>query len=332
MKNPFFRVIIPITVLFVLAIAAVLGYTIIEKWPLLDSIYMVIITLSTVGFREVHQLDFNGKILTMGLIISGVGIMAYTIGQIVEIIIEGEIVGYRRRKKMEKKIREMKNHYIICGYGRVGHQVAYAFEEAEVPYVIIDTKPETATELEEKGIPYVIGNITSDEDLAVAGIYTAKGLIAAADSDTDNVFVTISARVLNPNIFIVARAGHEELEKKLIRAGANKVISPYFIAGKRMADMILRPVVTDFLDIATDGGHLKFEIRELKINETSKIIGKTLGEAQIRQKSGAHIAAIKHISESFNLQPIAESRIAAEDVLVTFGSPKQLDNLEELLK
>jgi len=331
MRNPFLRLVIPITILFLVAILAVFGYTVLEKWPLYDAVYMVVITLSTVGFREVHQLDSSGKILTIALILSGVGIMAYTVSQIVGIIIEGEIVGYRRRRKMEKRIKEMNDHYIICGYGRVGHEIAMEFEDAKVPYVVIDNKIETATELEGRNIPYIIGNITSDEKLSAAGIHKAKGLLAAADSDTDNVFVTISARVLNPEVHIVARAGHPDLENKLRRAGADRVISPYFIAGKRMASLVLKPVATDFLDIAMDGAHLKFEMRELTVREGSCIADKTLEEAQVRQKSGAHIAAIHKPSGVFNLQPGATSKLETSDVLVAFGAPKQLDVLEGLI-
>jgi len=326
--NPLRRLIIPVLILLALMAIGIAGYKFLEGWPVLDSVYMVVITLATVGFREVYPLNAAGKIFTMGLIICGVGVAVYTLGQFIEIIVEGEIIGYRRRKKMEKKISEMKNHYIICGYGRVGHQVATEFDIFKVPYVVIDAKVETATELEEKNVPYIIGNITSDENLEKAGLTRAKGLIAAADSDPDNVFVTISARVLNPKIYIVARAGHAELERKLRLAGANRVISPYFIAGKRMAALALRPIATDFLDMVMHGEHLELEMRELNVPDTSKIAGKTLGEAQVRQKSGAHIAAIRKADGKFNLQPMADSKIESGDILVALGTPKQLDLLQ----
>ena len=330
--NPLRRLIIPILILFALIGIGIFGYSYLEKWPLIDSIYMVVITLSTVGFREVHPLNSLGKIFTMGIIVSGVGVAVYTLSQIVEMIVEGEIIGYRRRKKMEKKINEMKDHYIICGYGRVGHQVAEEFAAYKIPFVVIDTKVETATELEGKNTPYIVGNITLDENLERAGINRAKGLIAAADSDTDNVFVTISARVINPSIYIVARAGHAELEKKLKRAGADRVISPYFIAGKRMAALATRPIATDFLDMVMHGEQLQFEMRELVVTEKSPACGITLKDVEIRQKSGANIAAIKNCAGSFNLQPVADTKIEAGDVLVALGTPKQLDKLQELLK
>jgi voltage-gated potassium channel len=235
--NPLRRLIIPVIILLAIVIAGVIGYNRLEAWPLIDSLYMVVITLSTVGFREVHDLSQWGRILTMGIIVTGVSTAIYAAGQIIEITVEGQIIGYRRRKKMEKRIKEMKNHYIICGFGRVGHQVAMEFKAAKVPFVVIDNKQEVSLDLEPKGIPYLIGDITSDATLKEAGILHAKGLIASADSDTANVFVTLSARVLNPGLFIIARAGYLDSEEKLKKAGANRVISPYFTAGKHMAEI-----------------------------------------------------------------------------------------------
>lgn len=330
--NPLRRLIIPLSILITLIAIGIVGYSLIEGWSIVDSIYMVVLTLSTVGFREVHDLDANGRIFTIFLIISGVSVVAYTLGQVIEIIVEGEIVGYRRRKKMDKKIINMKEHYIICGYGRVGHQVASEFDAFKVPYVVIDTKAETAVELEAKGIPYIIGNITLDENLDKAGIKIAKGLIAAADSDPDNVFVTISARVMNPDLYIVARAGHADLEKKLKVAGANRIISPYFIAGKKMAALAIRPVATDFLDMVMHGEHFELEMREIQIQEIHSIANKTLGEAHVRQRSGANITAVRTKNGEFNLQPSAETKLEIGDIMVALGTPKQLDKLEELIK
>lgn len=237
--NPLRRLIPPGIILFIIIVIALFGYTQVERWSLLDAVYMIVITLSTVGFREVHELTPYGRILTMFVIVAGVSSAIYAAGQTIEMIVEGELFGYRGRKRMERKIREMKDHYIICGFGRVGHQIAKEFENARLPYVVIDSKPETAGDLEPKGTPYLIGDITLDSNLEEAGIKRAKGLIASADSDTANVFVTLSARVLNPDLFIIARAGFFDTEEKLKKAGANRVISPYFTAGKHMAEIAL---------------------------------------------------------------------------------------------
>lgn len=238
--NPLRRLIIPGVILLAIIAIGVSGYVYLEGWSLLDAVYMMVITLSTVGFREVHDLNVAGRVLTMVIIIIGVGTALYIAGQVIEMMVEGQIIGYRRKRKMESMIREMKNHYIICGFGRVGHQVAIEFNEAKVPYVVIDSKPEVAQELDPMGIPHLLGDITSDSILKEAGILQARGLVASADSDTANVFVTLSARVLNPDLYIVARAGFLDSEEKLKKAGANRVVSPYFTAGKHMAEIAIK--------------------------------------------------------------------------------------------
>ena len=238
--NPLRRLIFPFVLLIIVIVVGVIGYMILEGWPLLDAVYMIVITLATVGYREVNDLNTAGKILTMGIIICGVGTVVYIFGQAIEIIVEGEIIGFRRKRKMDKIISEIRDHYIICGYGRVGHQVAHEFLAENKPIVIIDSKPETAAELEALKIPYIIGDMTADEKLEEAGILAAKGLVACADSDTSNVFVTLSARVLNPKLFIVARASQKESEGKLKKAGADRVVSPYLTAGKHIAEIAIK--------------------------------------------------------------------------------------------
>jgi len=328
--NPLRRIIPPLIVLVVIITIATLGYTLIEHWRLLDALYMVTITLATVGFREVHELSDAGRIITMGLIIFGVGTVGYTVGQLVEMMVEGQIIGYRRMRNMEKMISELKGHYIICGFGRVGHQVAKDFDAEKIPYIVVDSKPETAAELGEKNIPYLVGDMASDEILESAGIKKAKGLIACADSDTSNVYVTLSAREMNTNLYIVARASTVVTEAKMRRAGANRVISPYFIAGNRMASMALRPVAVDFLDTVMRSENVELELEEYSINDGSKIVGKTLAELEIKQKTGATILAVKHSTGKFNLQPGAATVVGHGDVLVALGTSQQLELLRKM--
>lgn len=328
--NPLRRIIPPLTVLVVIITAAILGYTLIEHWRFLDAAYMVTITLATVGFREVHELSDTGRLITMGLIIFGVGTVAYTVGQVIEMMVEGQIVGYRRIRNMEKRISELKGHYIICGFGRVGHQVAREFDAEGLPYIVVDSKPETAAELADKNIPYLVGDMASDEVLNSAGINKAKGLIACADSDTSNVYVTLSAREMNPDLYIVARASTLDTEAKMKRAGANRVISPYYIAGNRMAAMALRPVAVDFLDTVMHSENVELMLEEYLINSSSNLIGKTLSELQIKQKTGAMILAIKHSTGKFNLQPGAKTSLGHGDVMVALGTCEQLEALRKL--
>ena len=232
---------------------------------------------------------------------------------------------------MQKKIKDIKGHYIICGYGRVGHQIAKEFDLEEVSYVIIDEKPQTAEELEIIGTPYIIGNASANGNLEIAGIKKAKGLIACADSDQENVFVTLSARSMNPNLYIVARASGRDAEDKLKIAGANRTIAPYFISGRRMAALATRPVASDFMDIVMHGEHLEFSLREMALKDRSPMINKSLSDAEIRQKSGATVLAIRKADQAFNLQPLAGSKIEKGDILVVIGTQEQLEILEKMV-
>jgi voltage-gated potassium channel len=330
MSHPFRRLIPAITFLAVIFVFGILGYTFIEKWTLLESVYMVVITLSTVGFRELHPLSPVGEIFTMFIIVGGVGSALYAAVRVVEIIVEGEMTGYRKRRNMDKKIRELKDHYIICGFGRVGHQVASVFETSKVPFVVIDPKKESREELEPKGVPVMLGDATDDAVLLAAGIHCAKGLIACSDSDVANVYVTLSARQLNPVLNIVARASLKDTEKKLTMAGANRVISPYFLSGVRMAAMATRPVACDFLDLVTHGGLVDFRLFQITVPSGSPLNRKTLGESNIRNASGALVLAIRKSDGTFDLHPRKTSRIDTDDVLVVLGTQEQFDLLQKM--
>jgi voltage-gated potassium channel len=327
-----FRTLLPATVLLLLITAlGVIGYMVIEPWPLLDAAYMVVITLFTIGFREVRPLSPVGRVFTMALAIMGVGTAVYAAGRAVELIVEGEMSGYRHRRRMAKKVTEMKNHYIICGFGRVGHQVAEALKASKARFLVVDTKPETALELEPLGVPSIAGDATSNDALVAAGIERAKALIACSDSDVANVYITLSARSLNPNIYIVARAGLRDTEKKLLIAGANRVISPYFMAGMRMAALATRPVITDFLDLVSHGGQLEFNLHEISISGSCPLAGRTIKEANIREQSGAVVLAIRRADGTFDLQPRASSLIQKQDVLVVIGTDQQISALLEMV-
>jgi voltage-gated potassium channel len=332
MDHPFRRLLPAIIILMTIALVGVIGYELIEKWSPLESLYMVITTLFTVGFQEVRPLSSAGKVFTMFIIIGGVGSAIYAAGQAVEIIVEGEMTGYRKRKRMDKRIKNLKDHHIICGFGRVGHRVAEVFAASRTTFVVIDSKKETLDELESKAIPSIIGDATSDSVLLEAGIKSAKGLVACSDSDVANVYVTLSARVLNPSLNIVARAAFKDTEKKLLMAGANRVISPYFISGNRMAALAMRPVTSDFLDLVTHGGQVDFSLYEVTVSEGSPLIGKSISEANIRSRSGALILAIKKTDDSFDLQPNAQTVIENGDTMITIGTQDHFDRLEKMIR
>ncbi len=329
--NPFQRLVVPSLLLIIIFAAGTSGFMLLEKLSVLNALYMVVITVSTVGFQEVAHLSDYGKIFTMVLIIGGVGTMAYAIGQFGEMIVEGQIIGYRRKRAMEKKISGMKNHYIICGYGRVGHQVAQELKEEKVPFVVIDPKPATAEELQEQKIPHIIDEESSDDALENANIKSAKALISCVDSDAANVLIILSAKALNPKLEIVARATDEKALCKLKKAGADKVIMPYYIAGCKMVAMALKPVATDFIDTVMHKGEIQLNIKEFLMRKNSKLSGKTLGKSQVRQISGATVLAIRHKDGAFESQPGAASYVKEDDVVVVIGTADQLEKFASMI-
>ncbi|OGC11456.1 hypothetical protein A3K48_02975 [candidate division WOR-1 bacterium RIFOXYA12_FULL_52_29] len=322
---------LPLLILIVVALFGVAGFMRIDGFSLLEAFYMVVVTLTTVGYRPVKGMSGPGMIFDMVFVSIGVILIVVVIGRAMEFIVSGDFVRIRRNRRMTKKVESMRNHFIICGFGRVGHQIASEFEAARINYVIIDNKQETSAELEMKDIPYFVGDMTSDQLLLDAGIKSAKGLVAAADSDTDNVFVTLSARVLNPKLFIIARAGKVETEEKLRKAGADRVISPYFMAGKQMAALATKPTAYDFVDTIMHHNHLQVAIAEFRPDPGSKMINKTLKESGIRQASGAYVVTIKKGSGKLEMQPTAGSKIELEDTLVAIGTPEQLKKLEKMI-
>lgn len=246
--NPFRRVIWGVFWLAGIVAFGVIGYETIEGWNFLDSIYMTVTTITTVGYREVHPLSDGGRIFSIFLMLGGVGGALYTLSGIVGYIIEGNIGTVWERRKMQNKINNLKGHFILCGFGRVGEEIARTFHEEEVPFIAIDDRLECIARLEKSGYIYLDGDATKDDVLKGAGIERARGLIAAVGTDTDNTYITLSARGLCPDIYIEARASSAEAVTKLERSGANRVILPHAIGGNRMAMLALRPAVVDFID------------------------------------------------------------------------------------
>ena len=249
----------------VVVIIGTVGYVLIEGWGLLDSLYMTVTTIFTVGFGEVHPLSRAGSVFTLLLIIGGVGTILYGIGAMVEFVVGGQLSGVFRRRVVKRQVDRLEGHYIICGYGRVGESVARQFAAHEAKFVVVDNDPESLARAEADGFLVVRGDAATDEVLEAAGITRAKGLVAAVGSDAGNIFVTLSARVLNPGLLIVARAGSEDTVSKLERAGADQVVSPYGIGGKRMATLMLKPLVSDYLEVVTGGGELEFRVEEFEL-------------------------------------------------------------------
>lgn len=320
-----------ILILLLLISAGTAGYMVLEGWNFLDSIYMTIITLGTIGYREIHDLTDIGKIFTMVLIVVGVSVLGYIVGTLAQVMFEGQIQRVIGRKKVEKKIGELQGHYIICGFGRIGSLISKEFHAKSLPFVVVECDQKMTERLEEEGYLHLNGDATADETLLKAGIKQARGLISVVASDTENVYITLTARGLNPDLYILARSGEEGSELKLKRAGANKVVSPYVIGGTRMAQSILRPNVVDFIEIATGSEHVDLQMDEVNIPQYSQFAGQTLISSGFRKETGVIIVGIKKTNGKMIFNPHSNAVIEGGDTLIVLGEPPNVLKLEGLV-
>ncbi|MBF0465547.1 MAG: potassium channel protein [Nitrospirae bacterium] len=300
----------------------------VEGWNAFDSFYMVVITLATIGFQEVHPLSNEGRAFTIFLIFSGVGILAYNVNVALRALFEGEFQKILGRRKLEKKIKEIKDHYIICGFGRMGRIICKELRSCWVPFVVIDQ--EIAKPDEDEDYLFLAGDATHDEVLKMAGIERAKGIVSVLSTDANNLFVVLSARVLNPSLKIVARAVEESTELKLLRAGADRVVAPYNIGGLKIAQTILKPAVVDFLEFATLSGNIALQMEEIPVKGTSVFVERTVAETEIGRKFGIIIVAIKRSDGEMLFNPTHKTIIKTGDVLIALGEVNKLNEVEKL--
>ncbi|MBW1998054.1 MAG: potassium channel protein [Deltaproteobacteria bacterium] len=304
---------------------------IIEGWGFLDSLYMTVITITTVGFREVGPISPGGEIFTIIIIFSGMGIIAYILGVFAQAMIDLQLRSIIGRRKLGLILKAMKDHYIICGFGRIGRIICRELRAHDVPFVVIENSPDAIQNLEDEGFTYIHGDATSEEVLVKAGIERAKGLVSVVASDADNLFITMSARGLNPKLFILARADEEQTEKKLLRAGANRVVMPYLLGGQKMAHTILKPAVSDFLEFTVHNKDISLELGEIVVGEESRLKGLTLIESGIRQEMDIIIVAVMKKEGEMKFNPSSKTRIEAGDTLICLGTSENLERLEEVL-
>ena len=322
-RDPFLRVRVGLLALTLVLLSGTVGYLGLG-FGFLDSIYQSVTTVTTVGFNSPHPLGVASKTFTIVLILVGVGTALYTFTAVLEVLIEGHMRDLVRRRKMERDIARMSGHVIVCGWGRVGREVAQFLSSARREVVVVDRDPERLAE-----VPYasVHGDVTEDETLQQAGIDRAATLVAALDTDADNLFVTVAAKSMRPDLQIIARARNESSEPKLLRAGADRVVNPQQLGGDRMASFVTQPHVVDFIDVVMHDGTLEFRLEELDVSPSSPLSGSTLRSAQIRDRTGALVLAIRHPDGAFVTNPSPEHVIAAGDVLISVGTAEQLSAL-----
>jgi len=314
--------------LLVLPAIGVAGYCWIEGWPVLDALYMTVITLSTVGYTEVHPMSSAGRIFTMGLIAGGGVLAAYALTQVAQIVFSGELRSSWAAQKRRRMLAELSQHFIVCGYGRVGRNVVTELQSEQLPFVVIEPQPEKVAAVQASGALAVQGDAAVEGVLRQAGIERARGLVACAKTDADNVFIVLTARSLRPDLIIVARADVEESEAKLRRAGASRVILPYHITGRRMVTMLVRPDVADFLDEVSHTSGLELVLEQIQIAPTSPLAGLALAVAQARHDFDVTVLACKHADGQWNTRPHSETVVQPGCQLIALGT---LPNLQKLL-
>lgn len=308
------------------------GYSYLEEWSLLESLYMTVITVSTIGYGEIKPLDPAGRIFTLFLIIFGVGNVAYLVGQLTRAMVEGSLQKILGRRKLETLIKKMRDHYVLCGYGRIGRMIANEISAKNLPVLVIENNPTILDQLEKDGRIYIRGDASDDDNLIAAGISKAVGLISAVSSDADNLYIVLSARGLNPDLFILSRASEEKSIRKLKGAGADQVISPYLIGARKMAQTILRPAVADFLESTVHAGKgMDLAMEEMLVTPESKIKDVTLLESNIRRDLDLIVIAIKTADGKMMFNPSAQARINVGDTLIAIGQRENMDRLIKML-
>ncbi|MBJ7899161.1 MAG: potassium channel protein [Cyanobacteria bacterium RI_101] len=307
-------------------------YRLVEGWTWVDSAYMTAITLSTVGFGETYPLQTKSRVFTMLLILMGFITAGYMVNRFTEAFVQGYFQEGLRRRQERRMIERLTRHYILCGYGRTGRQIAQEFQAEGIPFVILEADGEQVQLAKGKGYPVLLGDATLDETLLAAKIGEALCIVAALSSDAENLYTVLSAKTLNPNIRAISRASTEEAVQKLQRAGADEVVSPYITGGKRLAAAALRPQVLDFLDGILSGGERPVYLEEFQISQdTCPLIGQTLKQAHLRGQSGALVLAIRRADRTLLVGPTGETRLLDQDTLICLGAADQLRHLNELL-
>ena len=322
---------ISIVLSLIIIFSGTVGYMIIEGWRFLDALYMTIITISTVGYREVNQVGDLGRIFTIVVVFTGVGFTLYVAGAVVQFMVEGRIRIILGRRRLDKKIDRLKNHYIVCGYGRIGRVLCRNLSRKPYDVVVIEKNADLIPVMDTDGILYISGDAADEACLIKAGIQRAEGLVAVLATDTDNVFLVLTARQLSPDLKIIARAGQEASKNKLKAAGADSVESPYAMGAASMAQRIIRPTVTNFLDLAFAHKRKDILMEEFPVSDLSTMVNVQLKDSGIRQNFNLIIIAIKKPDGGMLFNPSFEAAIMPGDTIIAVGEEENLQKLAKIL-
>ena len=316
--------------LLLITLVGTLGYHFLEEWSLANSFYATIVTLGTVGFGDFYPITPAGKCFAIFLIVFGVGTMAYTFAVIMEVLMEDRLKRILGRGKLEKQISSMHGHYIICGYGKIGTLICRELAHEKIGFVVVENNSEVIQDIEDDGFVYIHGSATEDKVLLSAGIKRARGVVCALPTDADNLYVVLTAKELNPDVYVLSRFEDNASERRLLKAGADRAISPYRVGGMRMSQAILRPAMVDFIEITTRRQSLALRMEEIDVCKDSPVVGKNLEESGLRKTYGLIVVAIKKESGQMVFNPMASHVMESGDKLIALGEEDNLVALSEI--
>ncbi len=321
----------PLSLIILMILIGTIGFHVIEGWSFLDCLYMTVITIFTVGFQEVRVLSPQGQIFTIFVILGGVGTAIFAFTKIAEIAFEGGIHEFWRRRRMQKELKNLKDHYIICGHGRMGKIVRERLAEEKLSFVVIDYKEEQLEDLKQtESCLFIEGDATHEDTLTKAGIKKAKGLAALLPTDADNLYLVLSAKLINPSIFILSKAMDEEAERKILQIGANKVVSPYKLSGLKIAQGLIRPTLVDFMDLIIRRKELSLYMEEFAVKKDSKIVNRNLRESNIRKTANVIVVAVKKPGEELVFNPSPDTKMETGDILLVLGDKNAVNQFENI--
>ncbi len=329
-RSPYWHLRTALLVFLGLITIGTIGYMLIERLGFWEALYMTVITVSTVGYREIVLPSRGGEIFTMVIIISALAAVVYVTTSVVEILLEGRILDIMGRRRVLKELHDLTGHYIICGYGRVGKQIAMECQARGTSVVVIEKDTEVAEGAMSDGFITVSGDASEESMLRRAGIERASGLVTGLSSDADNLFVTMTARMIRPDIFIVGRCNSDDTESKLYRAGADRAISPHNVGGRRMAALLLKPLVCDFLDVVTHGELVELTLEDIVVEPGAAVLGRAIRDVLVGDLKGIGILGLKRPKRDFVINPRGDTVLDAGDILIVSGSPEQVRELKRV--